>query len=138
MTTDDSQDWPGHRLGRPETGPGSIAGFGRRLVAITVDWAVSMLIVLLLGMDYGTADYSLAVLAVCGAQLWLLTSFAGASIGQYLLGLGVIGIDGRSVPLHKALVRTALLLLVFPAFIWDRDERGLHDKAVGTAVVRTR
>lgn len=138
MSENDSPGWPGQRLGRPESGPGSIGGFLRRLAAITVDWAVSMILVLLIGIEYGTADYSWAVLAVCGAQLWLLTTFAGASVGQHLLGLGVIGLDGRSVPLHKALVRTVLLLLVFPAFIWDRDERGLHDKAVGTVVVRTR
>jgi uncharacterized RDD family membrane protein YckC len=35
-------------------------------------------------------------------------------------------------------VRTVLLCLVIPAFIWDRDGRGLHDKAAGTVVVRAR
>ena len=34
-------------------------------------------------------------------------------------------------------LRTLLLCLVVPAAIWDGDGRGLHDKAAGTAVVRT-
>ena len=29
-------------------------------------------------------------------------------------------------------LRTALLLLLIPALIWDRDGRGLHDKVAGT------
>jgi hypothetical protein len=30
-----------------------------------------------------------------------------------------------------------LLALAVPALIWDADQRGLHDKAVGTLVART-
>ena len=33
-------------------------------------------------------------------------------------------------------LRTALLLLLVPALITDRDGRGLHDRAAGTVVVR--
>jgi len=36
----------------------------------------------------------------------------------------------------QAIVRTLLLFLLVPAVIWDRDGRGLHDRASGTAVVR--
>ena len=32
--------------------------------------------------------------------------------------------------------RTALLIVVIPAVIWDADQRGLHDKAAGTVLVR--
>jgi hypothetical protein len=35
-----------------------------------------------------------------------------------------------------AAVRTALLLLVIPAVVWDADGRGLHDRVAGTAIVR--
>jgi hypothetical protein len=34
------------------------------------------------------------------------------------------------------LIRTVLLLLVVPAAVWDRDSRGLHDKAAGAVQVR--
>jgi uncharacterized RDD family membrane protein YckC len=33
-------------------------------------------------------------------------------------------------------VRIGLILLVIPAVIWDADNRGLHDKAAKTILVR--
>ena len=38
-------------------------------------------------------------------------------------------------PGARALVRTVLLCLAVPPLIWDRDRRGLHDRAADTAVV---
>ena len=40
-------DYPGERFGVPETGPESVAGFGRRLTALTVDWLLGYLIAVL-------------------------------------------------------------------------------------------
>lgn len=34
------------------------------------------------------------------------------------------------------MVRTALVCLVIPAVVWDRDTRGLHDRAMSTVCVR--
>src|SRR5215212_3158330 len=39
-----SAAYPGERLGRPADGPRSLASFGRRLVALVVDWVVALLI----------------------------------------------------------------------------------------------
>ena len=36
----------------------------------------------------------------------------------------------------RPLVRTVLLCLAIPALIWDRDQRGLHDRGAGTVLVR--
>jgi uncharacterized RDD family membrane protein YckC len=36
----------------------------------------------------------------------------------------------------RAVIRTALLSLLLPAVIFDRDGRGLHDRLTDTAVVR--
>jgi hypothetical protein len=33
-------------------------------------------------------------------------------------------------------VRTLLICLVIPAVVFDEDQRGMHDRAVGTALVR--
>ena len=33
-------DYPGERLGLPAAGVGSVAGFGRRLAALTIDWFI--------------------------------------------------------------------------------------------------
>jgi uncharacterized RDD family membrane protein YckC len=47
----------------------------------------------------------------------------------------VVRLDGRPVGLLWSLVRTLLLVLVIPALVWDRDYRGLHDRAAGTVVI---
>ena len=43
---------------------------------------------------------------------------------------------GAKANILRALVRTALLLLVLPGVIWNRDLQPLHDVVAGTAVVR--
>jgi uncharacterized RDD family membrane protein YckC len=50
----------------------------------------------------------------------------------------VVRLDGRPPGLWRAALRTALLLLLVPALVWDRDGRGLHDKAAGTVLVHVR
>jgi len=45
-------------------------------------------------------------------------------------------LDGGRVAWLWVLVRTVLLLLVIPAVVYDRDQRGLHDKAAGAIAVR--
>ena len=48
----------------------------------------------------------------------------------------MVRLDGRPLGLVGVFVRTLLLCLLVPALIWDRDGRGLHDKAVGSVLVR--
>ncbi len=45
--------------------------------------------------------------------------------------------SGGWVGLWRPVVRTVLLILVIPAVIFDADHRGLHDKAVGTVLIRS-
>lgn len=110
---------------------GSVARAGRRVVAIAVDWAVSLLISggLLGGDPWWT-------LTVFGLMQVLLVGTASASIGHRLLGLRVVRVDGGWAGPVRALVRAALLCLAVPALIWDSDQRGLHDQAAGTVLVR--
>ena len=62
---------------------------------------------------------------------------AGRTVGMYLFGLRIVRIDRpAAVNPGQAIIRTLLLFLLVPAVIWDRDGRGLHDRASGTAVVR--
>ncbi|HEX6919900.1 MAG TPA: RDD family protein [Actinomycetes bacterium] len=125
-------DYKGRRLGLPEQGPGRIASFGLRLGAFAVDSVLCALIAWGLTRDtaWTTPIFALEVL--------LLTATAGSSAGQRLVGLQVVRLDRRPVGLWRAVVRTALLLLLVPALIWDRDGRGLHDKAAGTVLVSKR
>jgi uncharacterized RDD family membrane protein YckC len=75
---------------------------------------------------------------VFALEVLVLTTFLGASAGQFLRGLRVVRVDGRPPGPLRSSLRTLLLLVLVPAVIWDRDGRGLHDKAAGTMLVRVR
>ena len=130
--TRDADDYPGRRLGLPQTGAGSVARFGRRFVALCIDWALSLLIAggLLGGNEWGT----LAVFAVANV---VLVATAGQSVGQRLLGIRVSRLDGGAPGAARALGRGVLLALAVPALVWDRDQRGLHDRFMGTVLRRS-
>lgn len=129
--------YPGERLGLPENGPGAVAGYGRRLVALMVDLLLASLIAALLASTLGWTGMarSMTSTAVFGLQAWLLTGLLGMSIGKRLCGIRAVRLDGRPIGLGWSLARTLLLLLVVPALLWDRDHRGLHDRAANTVVV---
>ncbi|HSN05968.1 MAG TPA: RDD family protein [Candidatus Angelobacter sp.] len=132
------QRYRGERLGLPESGPGSVAGFGRRLAAVVVDWLASLLLVRLFlpGIAYGTPASSLATMGFFLAELTLFTWLVGASFGQRLLGIAVVRLDGGAPGPARAFLRSVQVCLLVPAVVWDRDGRGLHDRSVGTVVVR--
>ncbi len=87
------------------------------------------------GSEPGSPTFSLAVLGIFALEVWILTSLAAASFGQRLLSLRVAGLTGRPVDPFRVLLRTILLCLVIPAVVWDRDGRGLHDKAARSVVI---
>lgn len=129
-------------LGLPADGTGSLARMPRRIMALVVDWFVSLAVSGLLFPEDGAArgvlaGDRLATLAVFAASTAVLVALLGHTIGHRLAGLRVVRLrDGRTPGPWAALVRTGLLLLVIPAVVWDRDGRGLHDVAAGTAIVR--
>lgn len=123
-------DYRGKRLGLPESGPGSAAGFARRVAALAVDWWMSLLITRgLLGLD------SVWVFAVLAVEYVVLVPTLGTTVGMRLLGIRVLGVYSGLPRWPAVVVRTALLFLVLPAVVYDKDGRGLHDRAAGTIVV---
>ena len=60
----------------------------------------------------------------------------GGSIGHRVFGLRLILLTGGWVGVWRPLVRTALLVIVVPALVWDSDQRGFHDKVAGTILIR--
>ena len=122
----------------PEHGPGSLARFGRRLVAVMVDWFLSTLIAAgLMGYRLGSGGLGpFKPLAVFVVMNLLLVGTLGFTIGHRLLGIRVVCVGGASAGPLRAAVRTMLLALVIPAVIWDRDTRGFHDKLARTVPVR--
>jgi uncharacterized RDD family membrane protein YckC len=135
------QDWPGQRLGLPQRGPGAVAGWGRRIVALVIDWMLSLLAVAAVtrGNPWAYSHegvvherYALVLLAV---EIWLLTSLVAGSAGQVVMRIAVRRVGGGLVDPIRVFARTLLLLLVIPAVIYNRDQRGLHDLAADSIVV---
>lgn len=111
----------------------SPASVPRRLGALVIDWLSCVLLARAL------TDSPWAPLGIFAVENLLLLTTLGATFGQRLLGIRVVrpGEPGPVPPL-AALIRTALLVLVIPAVVWDREGRGLHDRAAGTQVLLTR
>ena len=116
-----------------------MAGWGRRILALTVDWVASMCVA---GALVGPS-----VLSSRGWEAWLpmlvflleatvLTPLAGGSFGKLVTRVAVVRLDRRPVSLLVALLRTLLVCLVIPPVIYNRDRRGLHDLVAGTVTVR--
>jgi len=124
-------DWPGKRLGLPESGPRSIARPGRRLGALVVDYGIAY--ALTYAFFGGEGWIIQAIFA--GLQIVFLAT-AGGSIGHLLFGLRVVPLNPAWIGIVKPIVRTLLLCLVIPAVIWDTDQRGFHDKLAATVLVR--
>jgi uncharacterized RDD family membrane protein YckC len=129
--------YPGERLGLPEKGSGAAAGYGRRLLALFIDWGLSLLVASFLTrtFDWSPQQRSLWTLAIFGLYVWISTGLLGITIGKRICGIRVVRLDGKPVGPVWALARAVLLLLVVPAMIWDRDYRGMHDRAANTIVV---
>jgi uncharacterized RDD family membrane protein YckC len=133
------QRWPGERLGLPESGRGSVAGWGRRVLALAIDWILSMLAVgAFVGSAIWTGEGSAgwAPLAVFAGEKWVLTALLGSSAGQLLTSIRVVRLSPEPLGLWRPLVRSVLVCLVIPPVIYNQDQRGLHDLAVGTVTVK--
>lgn len=123
--------YPGERLGLPDRGPGSIARAGRRILAIVIDWTLALLI-----SNFLFAGDQWATLSIFAAEQILLIATLGYSIGHRIAGIHVVRLGGAPAGPLAAVVRTVLLCLVIPAVIFDPDQRGLHDKAMNTVLIR--
>jgi uncharacterized RDD family membrane protein YckC len=104
---------------------------GRRIAALAIDWGAAILV--------SVAFFSyeaLATLAIFAlVQVVFLLTING-SPGHLILGMRVVPVKGGYLGIWRPFARTALLCLVVPAVIWDRDQRGMHDRLAGTVLVR--
>ncbi len=122
--------YPGQRFGLPERGPGSVASMARRVLALLIDWGLSMLIA------YWLTHSQFWTIAVFAIEVYVLTALTGLTVGKRLLGIRAVRLSGGRIGFRWSLVRTAILLTVIPPLLTDRDLRGLHDRAADTIVVR--
>jgi hypothetical protein len=132
-------DYPGQRLGLPQTGSRSLARMGRRIGALLIDWLIAYGLAAL-GLTLGIV--SMATLSTAVLIVWFVLGVVslrlfGFTPGQLAFGLTVVPVDARvHVGIGRAVARGLLIALVVPALVTDSDMRGLQDRVTNTAVVR--
>ena len=133
----ESRQYAGQRLGMPPAGRGSVAPWGRRVLALVIDWFASLLAAAFLVQAFGLGEAwsTWLPLVVFWVQTSVGVTLAAGSFGQVALRLAVRRIDGRPLDPAGALLRGLLICLVVPPVIYNRDNRGLHDLAVHSVVV---
>ncbi|TFV54268.1 RDD family protein [Geodermatophilus sp. DF01-2] len=126
----------GAALGLPAEGPGSLATFSSRVGAFLVDAVTAALVAGLFTAPELPGNWSLLSFGLI--TVVTLVVF-GQTPGMRLLGLRLAHPrSGQRLAPWRAVVRTALLMLLVPALVVDADGRGLHDRLTDTAVVEDR
>lgn len=143
----------GSATSAPPTLPYETAGWGRRVLALFVDWVASSLAAsvflgaralpfgsLLAGVDPRPSD-NLWILVVFIAQTSIFTMLGGGSFGKLVTRLRTVRAsvtgapDARPLDPLRSIARQILVVLVIPPLVFRPDRRGLHDLAAGTATV---
>lgn len=127
----------------PQGVPFETASWGRRVLALIVDWAASSFVVILF---MGWSDYArtgspggLWVLLVFVVESAVLTATVGGSFGKMATRLRVVRVDGGGhVDLLRSFGRAIAVALVIPPLVFRPDRRGLHDVLARTATVTLR
>jgi len=124
---------------RPEAGKGAVAGFGARVLAFVIDSVIAIALAIAATGPPPGAAYNLAVFVGFVVIELVFVAVAGQTPGMRVAGIAVMSAGDASKPrLRWVLVRTILLAAVLPALIVDATGRGMHDRAAGTVMVRTR
>jgi len=156
-----ADEYPGQLLGLPKSGAGSLVSMSRRTVGLFVDWIIATgLAALIVRPDPARIIAKMHVAA--GQQppsnfeavtsalstptflVWFVLGVAtvtlfGFTPGQFFLRMRVVRVDADApVGFVRALVRQVLLVFVVPALFADSDGRGMHDRATGTGLARSR
>jgi uncharacterized RDD family membrane protein YckC len=125
-------NFPGERLGLPEQGRGSVGRLGRRILALFIDWFITVGISWLITHQVNDWSRYPIFVALQIIAIWTI----GGSIGHRIVGLRLSALPGSQPAFWRPVVRSVLLGIVIPALVWDSDHRGFHDKIAGTVLVR--
>ncbi|MDT8915825.1 RDD family protein [Amycolatopsis sp. PS_44_ISF1] len=136
--------WRGERLGLPESGVGSAAGGGSRLLALIVDLVLASLVTAIF-VRYDLQDAAvMQTFNLWSGVVWAAISTVSAAFFGFTPAMGMFGIrvarlDGASlVGLGRAAVRMVLTVVIIPAAVRNVDGRSWLDRLTGTVVVRMR
>jgi len=120
-----------------DLGEAGVASFGRRLLALLIDWLAATLVASFL-VDSLTSN-PWPQLAVFVLAHTFFVGLFGQTVGMALARIRCVSIrDGGAIGLPRALLRALLLALLIPAMISDGDGRGVHDRLAGSVMVPDR
>jgi uncharacterized RDD family membrane protein YckC len=113
------------------------ASLGRRLLALFVDWIACLLIS---GLFANPRTNPIAAPLVLVLEYTFFVGFFAQTPGMWLARIRCVSVlpgrEGLPPGAPRAALRGLLLALAIPALLMDHDQRGLHDKAAGTRMVR--
>jgi uncharacterized RDD family membrane protein YckC len=128
---------PNRNLGALDLSSTEVASFGRRFLALLIDWVVVTVIAALIVDSLQRNPWPQLGLFVLVHAFFV--GLFGRTIGMAILGIRCVSvIDGGAIGIPRALLRGVLLALVIPAMISDGDGRGLHDRAAKSVMVALR
>ncbi|GAA5116429.1 hypothetical protein GCM10023339_25050 [Alloalcanivorax gelatiniphagus] len=112
--------------------------WGRRILALAVDWVTCLAVVeglVAVGLVAGNPN-GLGTMALFVVETALFTALMGGSFGKLVTRIRVVRHDDPSVPvsLLRSVARSVLVALLVPPLL-TFDGRGLHDVAAGTRSV---
>ncbi len=154
-------EYPGQLLGLPKNGAGSLVPMPKRILALFVDWFIAMGVAAMIvrpnadaiiakahvGPGQHAPSHFEAITSALATPTWatwfviglVTVTLFGFTPGQFFLRMRVARVDADApVGFVRALARQVLLVFVVPALFTDSDGRGMHDRATGTGLVRTR
>ncbi|MCK2245383.1 MULTISPECIES: RDD family protein [unclassified Crossiella] len=125
----------GERLGLPEAGLGSVAGTGRRFLALLIDWLPGALI-----GNFLTTNPAVSAMALFALLTVVSLAAFGRTPGHWVAGIKPASLAGAGerISFGHSVLRTLLLCLVIPPLVMDVDGRGLHDHVARTVMTIAR
>lgn len=123
-----------------DTAPGTPAAYGKRFVALVIDWILCLLIGLvvarLTGIFTAPADRGMWALPVLAVEYGIFVGLFGQTPGMRLARIRCAPVDADGViGIPRALLRGVLLCLLVPALIIGAGGRGWHDRAAGSIMI---
>ena len=133
--------YAGEAIGLPKDGLGSLSTLMPRMIALLIDWFLSMGIAFFITTQTtkfgGLSTLTMLVFVLMRLlTVWLLAQTPGHAV----MGIGVARLDDATqrVGLWRSFVRILLTIFMFPPVVQDTDGRGLHDRVTQTGVIKTR
>ena len=133
--------YAGENLGLPQSGPGSLAGLFPRMAALLIDWLLCYAMAAFINtMTDSLGDNAFLTLGLFVLLRIVTVLLFAQSPGHAIMSIGVARVDepNQRVGIVRAAFRAFLTIFLLPPVIQDTDGRGMHDRATGTAVIRTR